>query len=225
MSDVDPGSYVEIQMDRQTVVLGAVGFLVLMALAFMLGRWTAPDAEPSRPVAAAGEADADGENPPAVEEQAVDGEPMFGDRVVSAAGAPPIAPVPARSTAPPVGATSRSPATGAAPPPAADARGATESRTATGEARPRPRDPSPEEPATAAGSVGGWVIQVAAVKEASEARALERKLGGKGYPVRIVAEGDYHKVQVGPFGKKSEAQVVERRLKREENLATWLKSL
>ena len=69
----------------------------------------------------------------------------------------------------------------------------------------------------------GWVVQVSAVKSSRDAKALQEKLKGKGWPVRVLREAGVSKVQVGPFAKRSEADAAERRLKSEERLSTWVK--
>jgi cell division septation protein DedD len=66
-------------------------------------------------------------------------------------------------------------------------------------------------------------VQVAAVKERREADQLAGKLRAKGYPVRVVEDAGFLKVQVGPFTTKSDAQASEKRLKVQERLGTWVK--
>ena len=68
-----------------------------------------------------------------------------------------------------------------------------------------------------------WIVQVAALGTRAEADAFKGRLSRKGYPVRISEEGGFFKVQVGPYGRKSEAQVVEKKLQRDEKAKTWIK--
>jgi cell division septation protein DedD len=224
----DPGkegqdSYLEIQMDRETVVLALVGVVVLLVIAFLVGRWTAGPAEDaaerSEPPAAAapGASEAAASGPPRADVAEVDSKADF--------GAVPVAPVPPPRTVVPPAPTL--PAT--TPPPAA--RPATPApRAAPPAARPAPtpardgsRAPSPPPAPATAKEGAAYVIQVLAATEAKDAAALVKRLQGRGYAVRTVEEDGYHKVQVGPFATIAEAQVVERRLKREEKLATWIR--
>jgi rare lipoprotein A len=217
--DRDDG-YFEIQLDRGTVALSGLGVVALLVLSFLLGSgWgrsdATPDAAPDAAPAAAvgGEAAAPGPEPLApsavAEDEDVDGEPLFGDTTVSARGAPPVAPVPA------------GPAPEAKPPgPAGRTTQAAASRPA---AATTPRPPSPAgAAATPPPAASGWVVQVGALNDARDAQALARRLTAKGYPVRVQEARGLHKVQVGPFAARGEAESVERRLKAEEKLATWL---
>lgn len=200
-------TYYEVQVDRETLVLLGVGFLALLAAAFLVGRWTAPAGAPEPVEQAALEEQAGGglpDEPPSEVTEDVDGEPLFGGTPVSAEGAPPIGAVPTEplpETSEPV-ETPAPPKT--EPPP--------ETKPAAPASTPIPK-----------ASAEGWVVQVAAVKASKEAKALQQKLEAKGWPVRVVREGGYSKVQVGPFAKRSEADTAERRLKREERLSTWVK--
>lgn len=201
MSDPEPADgYVEIQVDRETVVLAVLAFVAIVVVAFFVGRWTAPSpVEGPRLAALEGDPqEAATQRHAETELEEVDGEPMFGGRPVSAAGAPPVAPVPDE----PAPAPARE-ATPAPPPKSAE-----------------PVRPAARPPATAE---EGWVVQVAAVKSARDAQSLGRRLQGKGYPVRILEEAGLSKVQVGPYASKRDAEEAERRLKREESLSTWVK--
>lgn len=198
-------TYYEVQVDRETLVLLGFGFVALLIAAFLVGRWTAPvgvretedavllDAESTG-------ADA-GERASSDAIQDVDGEPLFGGTPVSAEGAPPIGAVPEKPL--PERASVEPEATSEPAPALVVAKPATETI-----------------PAAAA---EGWVVQVSAVKSSRDAKALQARLEAKGWPVRVVREGGYSKVQVGPFAKRSEADAAERRLKREDRLSTWVK--
>lgn len=209
MSDeVERGdTYYEVQVDRETLVLLALGLLAVVVAAFLVGRWTAPagGAEPTT-VAAAEEAAAEPAVPAesaADEPDDVDGEPLFGSSPVSAEEAPPVSPVPSE------------------PLPGREAAESPPTRPPSAE-RPAEREPEGEPP-PAATAAGDWVVQVAAVKSSRDAEALKRRLERKGWSVRIIREGGLSKVQVGPYAQQSEAQQAERRLKREEGLSTWVK--
>lgn len=258
MTEPDRGeSYLEIQMDRATIVLAGLGILACMVVAFLLGSWTATRkaaadkaasaalAAPLGTVGDGGDTDNTGTS-----DEDVDAQPSFGGRPVSASGAAPLTAVPppaspastpaVRADAKPVRGDARlggsSGITVASDDDDAKAGSATSpSAPATRAAPPKPKptpttkSPSTSRTATAAeaspatSTSGGWVVQVAAVKDRPEAEALQKRLEAKGYPVRILEEAGFLKVQVGPYAQKSEAQSAEQRLKRERGLATWVK--
>ncbi len=199
-------TYYEVQVDRETLVLLGFGFVVLLVVAFLIGRWTAPvgfvDGPGTELVHETLEPD---EAESLVDLGDVDGEPLFGGSPVSAEGAPPIGAVPDR----PLPEREREPV----PTPEPTKTKAEPSRTVT--------TPSVEPIPKAAAE--GWVVQVSAVKSSRDAKALQKKLQAKGWPVRVVRESGFSKVQVGPFAKRSDADAAERRLKREQRLSTWVK--
>jgi len=199
-------TYYEVQVDRETLVLLGFGFVVLLVVAFLIGRWTAPggfvDGPGTELVHEALEPD---EAESLVDLGDVDGEPLFGGSPVSAEGAPPIGAVPEQ----PLPEREREPA----PAPEPTKTKAVPSRTAT----PPSVEPIPKAVAE------GWVVQVSAVKSSRDAKALQKKLQAKGWPVRVLRESGFSKVQVGPFAKRSDADAAERRLKREQRLSTWVK--
>ena len=229
--------YFEIQLDRGTVALAGLGVVALLVLAFLLGSWWGrSEAGPGEPPRSAGDPQSSASDPqssagdppsragelpsgagsPATAgaeataarqgDEDVDGEPLFGDTTVSARGAPPVAPVPAAPVP-------------EAKPPGPSAR--TTSTPPAGRAVPS-RPPAAAPAAAGTASASGWIVQVGALKERREADELSRRLAAKGYPVRIQEEGGFHKVQVGPYEARAEAEGAERRLKAEEKLATWL---
>jgi rare lipoprotein A len=219
-------SYLEIQMDRWTIALAAIALVVLLVGAFLLGSWTASRAQDKERRAAmeaapAAAAVVEDEGHDAAEP--VDAEGAFGPSSVSARGAAPLTQVP-----PPPVATAptrvvvedvSSPA-----PPAPKPRATAPARASAPARSSVPAKASAVSTAAAATpDAGSWVVQVAAVAKETEADALKDKLSRKGYPVRVVLDAGWFKVQAGPFASKSEARVAEQRLKREERLATWLK--
>jgi DedD protein len=242
-------SYLEVQMDRSTIVLAAVGLVVLLAAAFLLGSWFGSRGKADADVAEASVATADDDAPEAPDPDEHDGEDVpsetgFGGKPVSARGAAPVGavPTPRRGVASPPGpsapleedvAPPSAPrrATAAKPTaPKATAAKATAARATA--AKPTAAKATAAKPtaakATAAGAsapaaAGSWIIQVAAVEDRAEAERLATKLRNKGWDVRLVEEAGYVKVQVGPFDTKTAAQAAEQRLKREEKLGTWLK--
>ena len=84
-----------------------------------------------------------------------------------------------------------------------------------------PATPSAVEPAGA-----GFAIQVAALKEASEADAIVKKLAGKGYPAYVVTPQkgapSMYRVRVGKYKERREADTVAARLQKEEQFKPWI---
>lgn len=249
MTEPDRGeSYLEVQMDRSTIVLAALALLACLVVAFLLGSWMgsrkARMGDPAGVATSAGDLEmtgATGIDPDSPGED-VDAEPMFGGRPVSAAGAPALTAVPAPPAvqAPAAGsgtepsrrivitsdvddADGASPASKPAATTPQAAKGIAAAPTKSQQAAAPRSAPAAESAAATAPAGTGWVIQVSAVKVQSQAEALRKRLDAKGYPVRVAEEGGYFKVLVGPYAKKSEAQAVEAKLKRERGLDTWIK--
>jgi cell division septation protein DedD len=116
-------------------------------------------------------------------------------------------------------------------------------------AAPKPEPPAPAKPAPAkttppaaaptpapaaaapaptasepAGS--GFAIQVAALKEASEADAIVKRLASKGYPAYVVSPAKgapvMYRVRVGKYKDRREADTVAARLEKEEQFKPWV---
>ncbi len=219
-------SYLEIQMDRPTIVLAAGAVLVLVVGAFLLGSWYGSRASTGDDIAGAA---------PAAEPEAAtlehDGEDLaaedgFGGKDLTARGAPPVGAVPVAPTprASVPGPTSAA-AAATSPPKSQPASRVVEPAARATAAAPRPTAARATAAAAPAGIPTGesWVIQVAAVKDRAEATRLADRLRGKGYPVRVIEDAGYVKVQAGPYATKADAQAAEQRLKREEKVGTWLK--
>ncbi len=199
-------SYYEVQVDRETLVLLGFGFVVLLVVAFLIGRWTAPGGSVEGPgTELVNEAPESEETESLVDLGDVDGEPLFGGSPVSAEGAPAIGAVPEQ------------------PLPEREAEPVTTSERAKTKAEPSRADSTPSVEPIPKAAAEGWVVQVSAVKSSRDAKALQQKLQAKGWPVRVLRESGFSKVQVGPFAKRSEADAAERRLKREQRLSTWVK--
>jgi cell division septation protein DedD len=92
---------------------------------------------------------------------------------------------------------------------AADAR-------ATAPARP---DGGPTDPGT-------FAVQIAALRERSEADAIAKRLASKGYQAYVllpaVGATPVYKVQVGRFKNKQDAEKTAARLKKEEQFSPWV---
>jgi cell division septation protein DedD len=170
-----------------------------------------------------------------------------GVRPASASGAPVAASV---TPAPPPAdsVSSPPPPSGAAPaaPPAtaedltyhrrlqgepgsAGSTGATDEKLKTQETEP----PKPVDPPAAVASApppgpeGGWVVQIAALRDRAAADAIVRRLTAKGYPTFMLetapgTPAPGYRVRVGRFGDRREAEQVARRLEREEQFRPFI---
>ena len=73
---------------------------------------------------------------------------------------------------------------------------------------------------------GAFVVQVMSVRGAAAARDAEADLEAKGYPVVVGAmpgiPGSLHRVGVGPFADRVEAERVSLRLRTEERFEPWV---
>lgn len=121
----------------------------------------------------------------------------------------------------------------AAPPPAAapakpEPAKAEPSKAAP--AKPEPAAPARAEAAPAAASTeppgSGFAIQVAALREKSEADAIVKRLAGKGYAAYVLAPAkgtpSVYRVRVGKFKDRREADSVAARLQKEEQFKPWI---
>jgi len=89
--------------------------------------------------------------------------------------------------------------------------------------------PAPAAPATAAAAEPagtGYAIQVAALRERSEADTIVKRLAGKGYPAYVLAPAkgapSVYRVRVGKFKDRREADTVAARLQKEEQFKPWV---
>lgn len=103
-------------------------------------------------------------------------------------------------------------------------------------APPAPPPPAPvpaaAAPAVAAAAVSaepagtGFAIQVAALRERSEADTIVKRLAGKGYPAYVLAPAkgapSVYRVRVGKFKDRREADTVAARLQKEEQFKPWV---
>jgi DedD protein len=78
----------------------------------------------------------------------------------------------------------------------------------------------------ASDAAGGFVVQVAAVKERSEADTIAKRLASKGFPsfVTSPSAGAAHvyRVRVGKYSDRREAESIARRLEKEEQFKPWI---
>jgi DedD protein len=97
---------------------------------------------------------------------------------------------------------------------------AAEAKTADARAAaPARPDGGPTDPGT-------FAVQIAALRERSEADAIAKRLAGKGYQAYVllpaVGATPVYKVQVGRFKSKQDAEKTAARLKKEEQFSPWV---
>jgi len=109
------------------------------------------------------------------------------------------------------------------PPPAAPAPKISAPKT------PAPKTPAPKTPKPTAVSEPtgeGFVVQVAAVKERSEADTIAKRLSSKGFPSFVsspsAGAARVYRVRVGKYRDRSDAETVARRLEKEEQFKPWI---
>jgi len=95
-------------------------------------------------------------------------------------------------------------------------------------AAPAPAAPAPAPAAAVAGEPAGtgFAIQVAALRERTEADTIVKRLAGKGYPAYVLAPAkgapSVFRVRVGKFKERREADTVAARLQKEEQFKPWV---
>lgn len=134
----------------------------------------------------------------------------------------------------------KSPAASAAPaaqdkpahvaPPKAAAPAPAPAPTKTAAPAPKTAAPPPQQTAAPAstGQAGGWVVQLVALKDRSEAAAVARRLAGKGYPAFVLDPAGgapvIYRVQVGGYPDRDHADQAARRIAKEENMQGYVRS-
>jgi cell division septation protein DedD len=93
---------------------------------------------------------------------------------------------------------------------------------------PKPADP-PAAVASAPppGPEGGWVVQIAALRDRAAADAIVRRLTAKGYPTFTLeaapgAPAPGYRVRVGRYADRREAERIARRLEKEEQFRPFI---
>jgi DedD protein len=80
--------------------------------------------------------------------------------------------------------------------------------------------------APAAVTSGGFAVQIAALRDRSEADAIVKRLAGKGYQAFVLnpvpGKPPVYRVQVGRFAERGEAERIAARLKSEEQFSPWV---
>jgi DedD protein len=121
-----------------------------------------------------------------------------------------------------VKATAPAKTTAAEPPAAAPAVKTTAAKP------PAVKTPAPKTPKPGAVSEPGegFVVQVAAVKERSEADTIAKRLSSKGFPSFVsspsAGAARVYRVRVGKYRDRNEAETVARRLEKEEQFKPWI---
>jgi cell division septation protein DedD len=91
---------------------------------------------------------------------------------------------------------------------------------------PAPAPAAPAAPASTEPAGNGFAIQVAALRERSEADTIVKRLAGKGYPAYVLAPAkgapSVYRVRVGKFKERREADTVAARLQKEEQFKPWV---
>ena len=111
----------------------------------------------------------------------------------------------------------------APPPPAAAAARPPSSKPAAAAATVAAKAPAPEEVPPGA----GFVVQVAAVRQRTEADAIRGRLAKKGYPAFVTTASTSgatttYRVRVGKYPSRGEADTVAAKLEREEQFKPWV---
>ena len=90
--------------------------------------------------------------------------------------------------------------------------------------KPAPPPTSATPPAAVTG--GGFVVQIAALRDRTEADTIVKRLAVKGYQAFVVnpvpGKPPVYKVQVGRFAERGEAEKIAVRLKSEEQFSPWV---
>jgi cell division protein FtsN len=91
---------------------------------------------------------------------------------------------------------------------------------------PVARVDSPAPPPPAASPAGGWVVQVTALRQRTEAASIASRLSGRGYKAFVLdpqpGSTSLYRVRVGPFAQRTEAEETVKRLAREEQFNPWI---
>jgi len=90
-----------------------------------------------------------------------------------------------------------------------------------------PRPPEPVATATSGEPAGnGFVVQVAAVNDRSEADTIARRLASKGYPTFVTTPPNgvpkMFRVRIGKYPTRREAETIAARLEKEDQFKPWI---
>jgi DedD protein len=111
------------------------------------------------------------------------------------------------------------------PPPSPEPKPAAKPKAAAAAVATAATAPS-KEPADAVPSGPGFVVQVAAVRQRTEADAIRGRLARKGYPAFVATAGTAgaptYRVRVGKYPSRREADTIAAKLEREEQFKPWV---
>jgi septal ring-binding cell division protein DamX len=161
--------------------------------------------DPTRDVAPAGQGSTPSSGTPVSAQESL----TYAERL----GSPNPLPDDIRTPSPRPPTTAKPPAAAAPKPPAA---------------APKPAPPvtTPATAALAEPPGRGYVVQVMAVNTRSEAEAVARRLGTKGYPAFVTTTGAgtrvSYRVRVGKYDTQREAEAISARLQKEEQFKPWV---
>ena len=232
MASTQDDAYREIQLSGKQLVFWFIAGVVILVVTFLarvqVGRGVlAQRVLPESTVAAAD--DPEPPPPPASATPGTTQAPVTANEKLSYAerlgSSEPAAEQLRRGGAPPP-----APAADAAPAPKSEAPGP--AKTAPSKTTPPAAAPTPAPAAAAPAPTtpeppgSGFAIQVAALKEASEADAIVKRLASKGYPAYVVAPAKgapaMYRVRVGKYKDRREADTVAARLQKEEQFKPWV---
>ena len=225
MATIQDDTFREIQLSGKQLVFMFMAVVVIAVVIFLTGVQVGrgvraerglpegddlaagPAGEPEPPLPAAAVAQGSSASPLTAGEKLSYAERLAGNE----ATAEPLktAPEPAPTAEPPAPKAEATVATSAAPTP------------------PMTAAPSAPVAAASAEPAGtGFAIQVAALRERSEADTIVRRLAGKGYPAYVLAPAtgtpSVFRVRVGKFKDRREADTVAARLQKEEQFKPWV---
>ena len=224
MATTQDDAFREIQLNGKQLVFMAMAFVVIAVGIFLMGVQvgrgvraerglpdgsdtttvaSATETEPPLPPASVGQGSS--ETPVTAGEKLSYAERLTGNEPATDPLKKPIEPTPLVEAPTP---KAEAPVTASAPPVAA----------------PGPAAPAPAASTEPAGT--GFAIQLAALKERSEADTMVKRLAGKGYPAYVVAPAkgapSVFRVRVGKFKERREADTVAARLQKEEQFKPWV---
>ena len=191
------GATQDFQLETRHMALLILLVVILCVASFMFGRWVERQRIGPQVSSAAGKA-----GDPNIQDVDISKDLTFFDTLKTEQ----VQPVAGGSASPSASAPSSASTAGRSrttPPPAA---------TSTATSRSDPRRSVSE----------GIMIQVFAGKDRAAAESIRKRLRAKGYTAILVSSGGTHKVRVGPYADRTEAQRAEATLREQEHLTTWI---
>jgi cell division septation protein DedD len=233
MNDLADEGFHEIQLSGKQLVFLFMATTIVAVVIFLCGVQVGRGVRSDR-AAEGGDTSASATPPPAA---ATPSQPV-------AAGGPPAAEPPAPAPEPDdelsyakrlQGDQSASPAEklkpragDAAAPPPSPASQASASRTTPPVSAPKGSPRAETAAAASTGRPGAWIVQLTALQDRNAAAAIAQRLVAKGYPAFVLdpAAGSptIYRVQVGGYPDREKADQAARRLEKEEQFKTYVRS-